>query len=214
MWIPPSSFCLCEVEQLREIQSFMSEYAAPLQRAGASEKAHLVQVGWSSDCACRRALWPSTSSEKKSPFLSLSASGVFGNDWQQKQRRFGILECDALCKRCLVTREVPKEAELSLPMREPNCRACTALRFLVVIRVTVCQLLEMSSLESLAQLKKAWEWRAWNPANYLAPSQTSQPEFSQCPTSLVSPQAWHESLSPWAVPNSCIFGHWQTGTCH
>lgn len=80
---------------------------------------------------------------KRRPFPNLSAPGVFGHGCQQKHRRFGILECDALCKRCLVTREVPKEAELSLPTREPNC---TALRCVMVIRVTVCQFGEMGSL--------------------------------------------------------------------
>lgn len=39
-----------------------------------------------------------------------------------------------------------------------DCRPCTALRFGMVIRVTFCQFGEMSSLESLAQLKEAQEW--------------------------------------------------------
>lgn len=83
---------------------------------------------------------------KRRPFPNLSAPGVFGHGCQQKHRRFGILKYDALCKRCLVTREVPKEAELSLPTREPNCGPCAALRCVMVIRVTVCQFGEMSSL--------------------------------------------------------------------
>lgn len=47
-------------------------------------------------------------------------------------------KCDAFCKTCLVTGKPPKGAELSLPVREPNCRPWAMLKFVMAIRVTVC----------------------------------------------------------------------------
>lgn len=52
------------------------------------------------------------------PFPSLSVSGVFGHDWQQKQKIWDFRVRCTLHKVCLVTREVPKQAELSLGRRE------------------------------------------------------------------------------------------------
>lgn len=109
--------------------------------------------------------------------------------------------------------KAPEEAELSLPVRELNCRPWTMYRFVMVIRVTVCQPGEMSSLESLAQLIEVWDWCTGNPANNLAPSQTSQPQHSIA-LDLHSQSAdltW--KLSWWAFPNSYIFGHRQVDTC-
>lgn len=91
--MPLSSLFLCEVEQLQEVQSFTPGYTALLQRTGDSEWNPLLQVRQNSCYACQKSTVNHPRSEGRTVlFPTLSASGGFVHDWQQKRRWFGIWE--------------------------------------------------------------------------------------------------------------------------